>query len=136
MTIPSGSTVTWSGTADAGVTWYQIGNDVFCNFTGLDQIADLDINISNACGSYSERYRFRCTTMSSCGITPLRVGLSPNPANENIQVSLEEKSDKTKKKDILEVRILDKMGSLKRTIKYGVNQKNISLQKCNYDFKN
>lgn len=71
MVVPSGSTVSWSGTADSGVTWYQTGNNVFVNFTALDQIADLTVTITNSCGSYSRPYRFRCTSMNSCGVQPL-----------------------------------------------------------------
>ena len=71
ITVPSGSTVSWSGTADPGVTWYQTGNNVFVNFTALDQIADLSISITNSCGSYNRPYRFRCTSMNTCGVQPL-----------------------------------------------------------------
>ncbi len=122
MAIPSGSTVAWSGTTSSpDIIWYQNGNDVFCNFTAVNQTADLTISITNSCGPSNTRFRFMCTTTNSCGVTPLgpvQVTVSPNPSNNNVMVSLESNANNSNKKGIQEIRIIDKMGNIKQIRKY------------------
>lgn len=128
MAIPPGSTVDWYGTTSSpDIIWYQTGKDIFCNFTAVNQTADLKISVTNVCGTSSASYRFECTTTNSCGITPLRVILSPNPASSNLRVSLEEKTGKSTQKTIREIRIIDKMGNAKQTLKYAGGVKTISV---------
>ena len=94
----------------------------------LNQTADMNIYVTTSCGTTSARYRFKCTSTASCGgISPLRVALSPNPASSSIQISLEDKADKTKKRDIHEVQVIDKMGNIKLKNNYGSGHKIIYL---------
>lgn len=91
--MPPGTTVTWSGTADPGVTWYQVSNDAFVNFTAVGQMANLFVLMNNSCGSSGAKYRFKCTSASSCGIQPLIVAekellVMPNPATNNITIAI------------------------------------------------
>lgn len=129
MTIPWGATVSWTGSANSSeVTWYQSANNLVIYFNALNQTADMKIDVTTSCGTTSAAYRFKCTSTTSCGgISPLRVALSPNPASSSIQISLEEKADKTKKRDIREVQLIDKMGNLKLKNNYGSGQKIIYL---------
>jgi hypothetical protein len=145
MTIPPTSTVTWSGSADPGVIWYQSGNDVVCFFSAVNQTASMYIYITNACGSFHASYFFRCVTMNSCGIQPLstnaqisQIVLSPNPTNNTLQITLSENEINKKIKSqssITEVRIIDKLGSLVLTQKYpvGNNRVNVNISSLKMD---
>lgn len=128
MTIPAGSTVTWSGPANTSeIIWGQSGNNVNIYFSGLNQEIVLSLTVTNSCGTRNLNYRFTCTSTNSCGIAPLRVALSPNPSSNNMQVSLTDKANTNLKMDIFEIRIIDKSGTIKLRNTYGVGQKNINL---------
>lgn len=128
MTLPANSTVSWAGTTSSPqVSWYQSGDNIWCYFTTLGQTATFTATITNSCGTFTESFLFECVTYNSCGIIAQRVALSPNPATSSLLVALEEKGDKTKKRDISELRVLDKLGNVKLTRKYGKGQKNVSL---------
>jgi V8-like Glu-specific endopeptidase len=128
MTIPAGSTVTWSGPANTSeIIWGQSGNNVNIYFSELNQEIVLSLSVTNSCGTRNLNYRFTCTSTNSCGIAPLRVALSPNPSSNNMQVSLTDKSNTNLKMDISEIRIIDKSGSIKLRNTYGVGQKNVNL---------
>lgn len=128
MTIPAGSTVTWSGPSNTSeIIWYQEGKDATIYFSGLNQTITLTITVTNSCGTKNLNYSFTCVSTNSCGITPLRVALSPNPSSSTMQVTLVEKTNGKNKKEISEIRILDKLGNLKQRVKYGGGTKNISL---------
>jgi hypothetical protein len=131
--IPSGATVVWSGsTSSPDITWYQSGNDIVCFFTDLNQTADMRITVTTSCGETSARYRFKCVTYSSCG-GPIQtlVTASPNPVSGTLRISLEESKgiqQEKSTKSIQEIRIIDKFGNIKRTLKYGKNQmKEVSI---------
>ncbi len=128
MTIPAGSTVSWSGPANTSeIIWSQSGNNVNIYFSGLDQTIVLSLSVTNSCGTTNLNYRFTCTSTNSCGIVPLRVVLSPNPSSSNMQVSLTDKANTNLKMDISEIRIIDKSGNIKLKNTYGVGQKNVNL---------
>lgn len=129
MTIPAGSTVTWFGPSNTSeIVWGRSGNNAYIYFSGLNQNITLTIEVTNSCGTQYVNYNFTCVSTSSCGGSPaLRVALSPNPAGSTMQVSLVEKIKETNKREISEIRILDKLGNIKQKIKYGTGTKNISL---------
>jgi hypothetical protein len=134
MTIPANSTVTWSGTTSSNdVTWSQAGNNLYCNFTEVNQTGEFTISVTNSCGTSSARYKFQCTTTQSCGIQPSLVEtnslvvLSPNPAQNDVNVELVQKSDNNKKREIKEIRIIDKMGNIKSVTKVNGIKKNVLL---------
>ncbi len=132
IAVPSGATATWTGSVDPGVTWSQSGKDVFCNFTAVGQIATLSVSITNSCGTSSASYRFKCTTANSCGITPMiavgsGISLSPNPANNTLQVSLNGTTGKAEKRNISQIDIFDKLGNRILRYKYGQNQMTANL---------
>lgn len=131
INIPSGTNAVWSGTTSPGVTWQQSGNNLICFFTALNQTADMRIAITTSCGTAYVRYRFKCVTYNSCGgpILP-RVVVSPNPVSTTLRVSLEENSDIRQEKStqsIREIRIIDKVGNVKRAVKYGHSLKSVSV---------
>jgi hypothetical protein len=139
LSVPSNTTVTWSGSGDPGVYWYQTGKNIFCSFSAVGQTAGFRVYVTNSCGTSEESYTFKCTTMASCGVTPQFSGggeimLSPNPANNNITVSLKDKTESIQKitaestqRAIKEIRIVDKMGNVKQTSNYAGTINNISL---------
>jgi len=128
MTIPAGSTVTWSGPSNTSeIIWTQSGNNVNIYFSGLNQTIVLSLSVTNSCGTTNLNYRFTCTSTNSCGIAPLRVALSPNPSSSNMQVSLTDKANTNFKMDISEIRIIDKSGNIKLKNTYGIGQKNVNL---------
>lgn len=137
MSLPSGSTISWSGPTDPNVPWGQIGNNIWGNFTNYGQQADFTATITNACGTFSARFIFECVTMGTCGIQPqfqpgeeLKLSLSPNPTNSILQVVLREQNitEKTKTQNsIKEIRIIDKIGSLKVTQKYRETGNSVNL---------
>ncbi|MFZ6023974.1 MAG: hypothetical protein ACOYVG_05905 [Bacteroidota bacterium] len=120
MDITANTTVTWENAGNSGgVTWYQSGNNLIFYFSNLDQWAYFRITATNSCGSQSWLYRFRSVGNNCIGGTPLRVMLSPNPTSSNLTVGLTEKQDGKKGKEIVEIRILDKLGILKQKWNYG-----------------
>jgi hypothetical protein len=128
MTIPAGSSVVWSGPSNSSdIVWSQSGNNVNIYFSGLNQTIVLSLSVTNSCGTTILNYRFTCTNTAPCGIVPLRVLLSPNPANSIIQVSLVESAKSSNKVDIAEVRVVDKLGIIKIKTSLGLNKKEISL---------
>ena len=128
MTIPAGSTVTWSGPANTSeIVWGQSGNNAYIYFSDLNQNIVLNLSVTNSCGTKSINYSFTSVSTNSCGIAPLRVALSPNPSSSTMQVSLVDKANETNKRDISEIRVLDKQGILKQRVKYGKGTKQIRL---------
>lgn len=120
MDITANTTVTWEDAGNSGgVTWYQSGNNLNFYFSDLDQWAYFRVTATNSCGSQSWLYRFRSVGDNCTGGTPLRVMLSPNPTTSNVTVGLTEKKDAKKIKEIVEIRILDKLGVIKQKWNYG-----------------
>ena len=64
----------------------------------------------------------------------MMLNVSPNPSNSTTEVTLSEKADKTKKKDIQEIRIIDKMGTIKQTIRYGKGKQVVLLNVASLPF--
>ncbi|TCC99932.1 zinc-dependent metalloprotease [Pedobacter psychroterrae] len=104
MVVPFGSTITWSGPANTwDLNWVQSINDVTIYFTALNQEISLSATITGPCGSKGTNFRFKCTTTSHCGITPLRMAMSsgedkavviyPNPASNELIVHFPESLD-------------------------------------------
>lgn len=133
FSVPAYTTVTWTRSADPGVTFVSSGgNNSFCNFTAIGQTAFLTAHVTNSCATQTYYYAFKCTTMGYCGVTPLSVGggevmLAPNPANSNLQVSLSKTDDNSTNKGIYEIQVVDKSGNTRQTVKYGKNHQNINL---------
>ena len=134
MSFPSGSSLTWGVTEDPGVIWGQVGNTIWANFSDIGQRIYLSATVTNTCGSYQQNFIFECTTLSTCGIEPqfapgaeLKLLLSPNPAKDKLQISLIEKSDVSKRRDIPELWITDHMGNIRIKQKYSAGHKNVSI---------
>jgi hypothetical protein len=116
--ITSNSTVVWSDAGNSGgVTWYQNGNNLNFYFSDLNQYAYFRVNITNSCGTKSLLYRFRSVS-DNCSGGMLRVMLAPNPTSNTVSVSLTDKKDEKNKKEITEIRILDKSGNIKQKWSY------------------
>jgi len=119
MDISANATVVWEDAGNSGgVTWSQVGNNLRFYFSDIDQWAYFRVITTNSCGSQSVLYRFRSVGDNCSGGTPLRIMLSPNPSNSNVAVSLAEKGDNKKTKEILEIRIMDKLGMIKQKWTY------------------
>lgn len=115
MDITSNSTVTWEDAGNSGgVTWNQNGNNLNFYFSNLNQWAYFRVTAANSCGSRSWLYRFRSVSENCSGGMLLRVSINPNPSTNLINVELTEKENKKKVKEILEVRITDKLGVIKQ----------------------
>lgn len=134
MSLPTGSSLTWSVTEDPGVIWGQVANTIWANFSAIGQRIYLSGTVTNVCGSYQLDYIFECTTLSTCGIQPqfapdieLKLSLSPNPAKATMLVSLVERVDITKRKDVEELWITDRLGNVRFKQKYNAGQKNVSI---------
>ena len=135
MTIPTGSTLSWSVTTDPGVIWGQAGNSVWVNFTALGQKAWLSATVTNTCGSYSENFIFECVSLSSCGLEPqfapapeLEALLTPNPVSTVLFVELDETKEKVARKtDITALEIRDQLGNIRLSKKFGPGQKKVRL---------
>ncbi len=139
ITFPAGATVSWyCGSCPVGVIWYQIGNNAFVNFSALDQVVDLSVTVTTACGSKSTGYRFRNVTMASCGIEPLSepveelktatgISLSPNPAHTSLTVQLTGDAAVTNGSGTREIQLTDKTGRVIRRYNYAAAGKQITL---------
>ena len=91
----------------------------------------MNIKVTTSCGTATTRYRFKCVSTNSCGgpILPIVV-VSPNPVSATLRVSLEENKGIQQEKStqsIREIRIIDKVGNVKRAVKYGQNLKSVSI---------
>lgn len=138
MQISAGSAVVWEYYGDPGVvSWYQQGNNLSFYFLDPDPslVAPFKVTANNTCGSTSVNYLFRpATSGCSGGGQMMMLSVSPNPSNSTTEVTLSEKADKTKKKDIQEIRIIDKLGNIKQTIKYSKGKQTIILDVSSLPF--
>ncbi len=129
MDITANSTVVWEDAGNSGgVTWYQSGNNLIFYFSDLDQWAYFRVTATNSCGSQSWLYRFRSVGDNCSGGTPLSIMLSPNPTTSALNVTLVDKKDQTKQKEIIEIRLVDKMGTVKQKWNYGKGSGNQTRQ--------
>lgn len=120
MDITANTTVTWEDAGNSGgVTWYQSGNNLNFYFSNLEQWAYFRVTATNSCGSQSWLYRFRSVGDNCSGGALLRLMISPNPTFGSMSVGLAEKQDEKKVKEIVEIRIIDKLGTLKQKWSYG-----------------
>jgi len=138
MDITANATVLWEDAGNSGgVTWTQVGNNLRFYFSDLDQYAYFRVTATNSCGSQSVLYRFRSVSENCSGGTPLRVMASPNPATSNLTVSLVAKGDNKKIKEIMEIRIIDKLGTIKQKWTYsksaGNQPKQLDISKLSQD---
>ncbi len=134
ITFPAGATVSWyCGSCPVGVIWYQIGNNAFVNFSALNQVVDLSVTVTTACGSKGTGYRFRNVTMASCGIQPLSepveelrtatgISLSPNPAHTSLTVQLTGDAAVTNGSGTREIQLTDKTGRVIRRYNYAAGK--------------
>ena len=121
MQISAGATVVWQYNGQPGiVSWNQQGNNLHFYFLSTDTtlVAFFSVTATNTCGFTSWNYRFRQVN-AGCSGGPLLLSVSPNPSNNTTVVTLADKADKTKKKDMQEIRIIDKLGNIKQAIKLG-----------------
>ena len=88
--------------------------------------------VQNTCWTSGFSYPREFTTYNCYG--QMLLSVSPNPANSTTEVTLSEKADKTKKKDIQEIRIIDKMGTIKQTIRYGKGKQVVLLNVASLPF--
>lgn len=118
--VTANSYVQWqAGSIPPGMQWSQSGNNLRFFFSDINQDALFSVSISNGCGTKRIQYRFTSVADNCSGGTPLRVLLSPNPSTSNLSVGLTEKGDRKKTKEILEIRILDKLGMIRQKWTYG-----------------
>lgn len=114
MIIPAGSTPAWSvNSLSSGVTWTVSGKDIAVYFTAINQTADFTLT-TTAGGSCTAlgRYRFKCTSNSSCGgVNPI---VAPNPATSSVTLVPSHTMQKEGEVRVSELRILDKLGNLKK----------------------
>ncbi|MBS1737497.1 MAG: hypothetical protein JSS98_12940 [Bacteroidetes bacterium] len=123
-----GSTsVQWLGPNDPDIYWLQSGDNIFCNFSAVGQIAVFTVSSSNACGTTYTNYRFKCTTTSSCGITPAIVIIAPNPAKSTMNVSLVQNNTSKVMQSFQKIKIIDKMGNIKQNNQYPAGTKSTSV---------
>ena len=120
MIIPHGSAVTWEDAGNSGgVTWWQNGYNLSFYFSDLNQYAYFRINVTNTCGTQSVLYRFRSVSDGCSGGQMMMLSISPNPSIGDTKISLIEKAKPDRKKDIQQIKIIDKVGMIKRQYSYG-----------------
>lgn len=126
--ITANANVVWQQSGiPAGMQWYQTGNNLRFIFFDINQEAFFTVTITNSCGTTSIRYRFT-SVGDNCSGGGLRVQISPNPATSTINVSLTDKSDLAKQKEITEIHLVDKMGNVKQKWSYGKGSGNQTRQ--------
>ena len=123
---------------DGASDYFYVAPLINSPLTGQSYYNYLSVQAKNACGvsDPSETRPFTVgpvpSTCSGGGCCLLRV--SPNPSNSTTEVILTDKEDKTKKKDIQEIRIIDKMGNIKQTIQYGKGKQAVILDVASLPF--
>lgn len=131
--ITANSSVVWDGTGNdpAQVTWYQQGNNLQFYFYNPFQIAVFRVRITNSCGITSLGYRFNSTDAVCTGGPLLRLAVSPNPTSSIINISLKDRTAKAQQKEIIEIRVVDKMGNVKQKWSYakgsGIQSRQIDI---------
>lgn len=127
ISAPGATSVQWLGPTGGDVYWSQSGDNAFCSFTEVGQTIVLTALATNSCGTTSTGYRFKCTTTTSCGIQPLRVVISPNPAKTNMNVSLVQNNKTSVRQSFQKIRIINKMGIVKQNNQYNAGTKSVSV---------
>lgn len=125
MQIAQGSTVVWEDAGNSGgVAWSQSGNNLKFYFSDLNQYAYFRINVSNTCGTQRILYRFRSVSDGCSGGGIILLTVNPNPSTGESKISLIEKGKPENKKDIRQIRILDKSGIVRKKYNYSAGVKN------------
>lgn len=127
MSANGAGTISWAGPSGGDVYWLQSGDNVFVSFSAIGQTIVLTATATNSCGSTLKKYRFKCTTTTSCGIQPLRVILSPNPAFSTMNISLVHNNPQAILQPFQKIRIIDKLGNVKQNKQYSAGTKNTSV---------
>jgi serine protease len=126
MDIRGASNATWNGLVPPGVTWSQGGNNLSITFKALNQIGEFVLTATNSCGTTNKYYTFQTINcaqqrIASNAITLAeeQVKLSPNPANDQVtvtitksslQIASHEQADNT----ITLVKVYDVLGRLRK----------------------
>jgi Secretion system C-terminal sorting domain len=140
--ITANSSVVWDGTGNdpAQVTWYQQGNNLQFYFYNTFQTAVFRVRITNSCGITSLGYRFNSTDAVCTGGPLLRLSVSPNPTSNVMNISLTDRTSKAERKEIIEVRVVDKMGNVKQKWNYakgsGIQSRQIDISNLPTDTYN
>jgi hypothetical protein len=127
MNVWPGTTITWQDAGNSGgVTWWQNGNNLQFYFSGPNQWAYFRAYATNTCGTNNALFRFRSVD-GDCGGPPLRISIAPNPAIDKTEVFLFENNDRNRKKEIFQIRVMDKTGNVIRNTGYGKGTKLVAL---------
>lgn len=127
--ITANANVVWQQSGiPSGMQWNQIGNNLRFYFADINQEAFFTVTITNSCGTSSIRYRFTSVGDNCSGGNPLRVQVSPNPTTSTINVTLTDKLDLEKQKEITEIRLVDKIGNVKQKWSYAKGSGNQTRQ--------
>ena len=128
MSVWPGTTITWQDAGNSGgITWWQNGNNITFYFSYPDAYAYFYVTATNACGSSSALYRFLAVSDENCGGPPMRISISPNPASDKAELFLYEGIDKNRKKEILQIQVVDRLGITRSIIGYGKANKVVNL---------
>lgn len=132
MNIQGAGTVTWTNAGmSSPVSWSQVGNNLRFTFSEPDQWAIFRVTVTNNCGTTSYTYRFKS---ESCGgVPPVNPIIQPNPAAENILISIPQTkyaedvnaraANPVKNGNITEVRVYDMTGKLRLRQRFTGNSK-------------
>jgi hypothetical protein len=126
--ITANSTVVWSDAGNSGgVTWYQTGNNLQFYFSDINQYAFFNVSITNSCGTTNLKYKFHSVSDNCSGGMLLRVLATPNPTSNTINVELFEGEKVKVNKEIKKVKLIDKLGNVKKIVDYGNGNKKITM---------
>lgn len=126
MDIRGASNATWNGLVPPGVTWSQGGNNLSITFKALNQIGEFVLTATNSCGTTNKYYTFQTINcaqqrIASNAITLAeeQVKLSPNPANDQVTVTITKSSLQTATHEqadntITLVKVYDVLGRLRK----------------------
>lgn len=146
LSVPAGSTVTWTGPANTwDLNWVQSINDVTIYFTALNQFIVLDAEITNSCGTVWKKFAFRCTTTNHCGVTPLRMApgpgikslsVYPNPTSDELVVNMMQPYDQRTDMEALsrntaaskfDYKLFNSNGTLVRSAKNNLSSQKVTI---------
>jgi hypothetical protein len=141
-----GRTIVWEVVQliGAGITWSQSGDNLTLQFGDENQFARFKAHVTNACGTATYLYDFRSVNINNncyyqrTVVSPEPAGnlkLYPNPSTGMVTVSLNEVSGSKNRDYIYEIRIIDKMGYIKRQYQFGagIQSANISIKELSMD---
>lgn len=125
MSITGASSVKWSLVSSSGtISWSQSGNNISFYLWSVGSTAVFKVSATNSCGTSTYNFAWKSI---DCGRCAYSLSLSPNPADNILQVALLHSCDKTTAKYIKKITVFDANAITRIKKEYTGNIRNTAL---------